>query len=68
MAEIIDIKGVGPVLAKACADKGYNNVREIAAAMLNDLVAGPGVSEARAKLLIGSAQALPIQVPHRGKV
>lgn len=58
MAEIIDIKGVGPVLAKACVDNGYSSVRKIATAMLNDLVVVPGVNEARAKLLIDAAQAL----------
>ncbi len=58
MAEIIDIKGVGPVLAKACTDNGYGSIGKIATAMLSDLVAVPGVSEAKAKILIGAAQAL----------
>lgn len=58
MAEILDIKGVGPVLAKACIDKGFSSVGKIAAAMFTDLVVVPGVSETKAKLLIGSAQTL----------
>lgn len=58
MAEIIEIKGVGPVLAKAFTDNGYGSIRKIATAMLSDLVAVPGISEAKAKILIGAAQAL----------
>ena len=58
MPELTEIKGVGPVLAKACADNGYTDVEQIAAAMLHDLVAVPGISEAKAKLVIAAAQDL----------
>lgn len=58
MPEITEIKGVGPVLAKACVGNGYGSVEEIAAAMVGELVAVPGVSEIRAKQLIGAAQTL----------
>jgi hypothetical protein len=58
MPELTEIKGVGPVLAKACTDNGYGSVDKIATAMQNDLVAVPGISEAKAKLLISAAQAL----------
>lgn len=58
MPEIVEIKGVGPVLAKACADNGYGSVQRIAMALLNELVAVPGISETRARQLIAAAQAL----------
>lgn len=58
MPELTEIKGVGPVLAKACVDKGFDNVERIAVAVLNDLVAVPGISEARARLVITAAQNL----------
>lgn len=58
MPELTEIKGVGPVLAKACVDKGFDNVERIAAAVLHDLVAVPGISEARARLVITAAQNL----------
>ena len=58
MSEIVEIKGVGPVLAKACAGKGYGSVEKIAAAMVVELVAVPGVSEVRAKQLIDAAKTL----------
>ena len=58
MHEIVEIKGVGPVLAKACAGKGYGSVEKIATAMVVELVAVPGVSEVRAKQLIDAAKTL----------
>lgn len=58
MSEIVEIKGVGPVLAKACAVKGYGSVEKIATAMVVELVAVPGVSEVRAKQLIDAAKTL----------
>ncbi|MGI9418035.1 MAG: helix-hairpin-helix domain-containing protein [Geminicoccaceae bacterium] len=63
MPELTEIKGVGPVLAKACAENGYDNVQQIAAAMLHDLVAVPGISEAKAKLVITAAQDLLQEKP-----
>jgi len=56
--EIVEIKGVGPVLAKACASEGYGSVEKIAGAMVVELVAVPGVSDVRAKQLIDSANSL----------
>ena len=58
MPELIEIKGIGPALAKACAAKGYGSVETVAAAVLNDLVAVPGISEAKAKLVIEAARDL----------
>jgi hypothetical protein len=58
MPELTEIKGVGPILAKACADNGYGSIDKIATALQNDLVAVPGISEAKAKLLITAAQAM----------
>ena len=58
MPEIVDIKGVGPVLAKACVERGYCSVEKIAGAMVVELVVVPGVSEVRAKQLIDAAKSL----------
>ena len=58
MPEIVAIKGVGPVLAKACIEQGYGSVEKIAAAMVVELVAVPGVSEIRANQLIDAAKSL----------
>ena len=56
--EIVEIKGVGPVLAKACVGEGYGSVEKIAGAMVVELVAVPGVSDVRAQQLIDSAKSL----------
>ena len=58
MAEITEVKGVGPVLAKACIEQGYGTVEKIAEARIVEFVIVPGVSETRAKLLIEAANAL----------
>lgn len=58
MPEIVEIKGVGPVLAKACIGNGYGSVEKIAAATVVDLVVVPGVSETKAEQLIGAAKSL----------
>ncbi|MBC8242604.1 MAG: helix-hairpin-helix domain-containing protein [Alphaproteobacteria bacterium] len=58
MGALTEIKGIGPVLAKACADKGYRTVKKVAAAVAADLATVPGISEARAKILIAAAQTL----------
>jgi Holliday junction resolvasome RuvABC DNA-binding subunit len=63
MPEIVEIRGVGPVLAKACADNGYGSVQKIAMAPLDELVVVPGVSDARARQLIAAAQALLADQP-----
>ena len=56
MPELVEIKGIGPVMAKACAENGYASVEQIAAAMVSEFVAVPGVNEARAKQLIDAAK------------
>jgi len=58
MPEVVEIKGVGPVLAKACTENGFESVSKIAAAMPSELVTVPGVSDVRAKLLIDAAKLL----------
>ncbi len=58
MGALTEIKGIGPVLAKACTDKGYRSVKKIAAAVVAELVVVPGISEARAKTLIAAAKSL----------
>lgn len=58
MPEIVAISGVGPVLAKACIAKGFGSVEKIATAAVSELVVVPGVSDTRAKQLIGTAQLL----------
>ncbi len=63
MRELTEIKGVGPVLAKACVDNGFDNVERVAAAMLHDLIAVPGINEAKARLVIAAAQDLLKDAP-----
>lgn len=58
MRQIVELAGVGQVLAAACADKGFRSVEDIAAAKVADLVAVPGVSTIRANQLIQAAQGL----------
>ena len=58
MSALTDIKGIGPVLAKACADKGYRSIKKIATAVVADLATVPGISEARAKMLVAAAKSL----------
>lgn len=58
MPDITTIKGVGPVLAKACAAQGYQNAENIASAKVADLTAVPGIQEARARQLIKAAKSL----------
>jgi hypothetical protein len=58
MPELLEIKGVGPVLEAACKKHGYGSLKAVAAAVVDDLVVIPGVSEARAIYLINSAQSL----------
>ena len=56
MPELVEIKGIGPAMAKACAENGYASVEQIAAAMVSEFVAVPGVNEARARQLIDAAK------------
>ena len=58
MPKLIDLNGVGPVLANACVEHGYRSVEDIAAARESELVAVPGVSSIRAKQLIEGAKVL----------
>ncbi len=58
MRPIVEISGVGQVLAAACAEKGFRTVEDIASAKVADLVAVPGVSTIRANQLIQAAQGL----------
>ena len=58
MPKLIDLNGVGPVLANACVEHGYRSVEDIAAARESELVAVPGVSSIRAKQLIERAKVL----------
>ena len=58
MNEIIKIKGVGPVLAKAFTKKGFGNIEKIADGKVADLATVSGVSEMRAKELIKAAKLL----------
>jgi len=63
MSALTDIKGIGPVLAKACADKGYRTIKKIATAVVAELATVPGISEARAKVLVAAAKSLLADVP-----
>ena len=56
MATITELKGVGPVLAKACVDKGYRSVKDIATAVAAELETVPGIGHARAGMLIAAAK------------
>ena len=58
MPEIVELKGIGPVLAKACAKHGYGSVETIAAAKLGEFVLVPGISHVRAQHLIEAARSL----------
>lgn len=58
MPEIIDIKGVGPVLVSACEACGFDSLEKLAGATAGELSAVPGVGEAKAASLIAAAQAL----------
>lgn len=58
MPKLIDLNGVGPVLANACIEHGYRSVEDIAAARESEFVVVPGVSNIRARQLIQEAKAL----------
>jgi Holliday junction resolvasome RuvABC DNA-binding subunit len=58
MRETTSIKGVGPVLAKSCADRGYRSAKDIASATVSDLKVVPGINDARARQLIAAAKTL----------
>ena len=58
MHKLVEIKGVGEVLARAFAEKGFHRVEDIADATEADLVKVSGVSTVRAVHLIRSAKSL----------
>jgi len=58
MANIVDIKGIGPASARSIAESGFDTVEKIAAATPAELATAPGIGEARAAKLIAAAQAL----------
>ena len=58
MPEIVEITGIGPSLAAACAEAGFSRVDEIASAAPAELAAVPGIGEMRAVNLISAAQLL----------
>ncbi|MGI9513948.1 MAG: helix-hairpin-helix domain-containing protein [Anderseniella sp.] len=58
MPEIVEITGIGPTLATACAEAGFSRVDEIAGAAPAELAAVPGIGETRAVILINAAQSL----------
>lgn len=58
MPEIVEITGIGPTLATACAEAGFSSVDEIAGAAPAELAIVPGIGESRAVRLISAAQAL----------
>ena len=58
MFDIIEIKGIGPVLAKDCAANGYGSVEKIATAKVEEFVTVPGISEIRADHIIKAAKSL----------
>ena len=58
MPELVEIKGVGPVLAAECAVAGFGSVEKIAGAKANELATVRGVGVVRAKSMISAAQSL----------
>ena len=58
MPQIIEITGIGPALAAACAEAGFSRVDEIAGAAPAELATVPGIGEMRAVILINAAQSL----------
>ncbi|NNJ76284.1 MAG: hypothetical protein HKP56_14140 [Anderseniella sp.] len=58
MPQIVEITGIGPALAAACAEAGFSRVDEIAGAAPAELATVPGIGEMRAVILINAAQSL----------
>ena len=56
MRKLVEVKGIGEVLAAAFAERGFHSVRDIAEATEAELATVPGVSTARATQLISSAK------------
>ena len=51
-----DIKGVGPAMAEALAGQGIKSIEDLAKSDTQDLIALPGIGEARARRLIAASQ------------
>jgi NAD-dependent DNA ligase len=58
MPQIVEITGIGPALAAACAQAGFSRVDEIAGAEPTELATVPGIGETRAVILINAAKSL----------
>ena len=58
MRKLVEIKGIGEVLATAFTEKGFHSVQDIAEATETELATVSGVSTIRAAQLIDSAQTL----------
>jgi len=58
MSAVTEIKGIGPVLAAACAKKGFTTVQKIAATTPEAFATVPGISEARGRAMINLANLL----------
>ncbi len=63
MAEIVDIKGVGPVMGDALKSCGFDSVAQIAGAAPSELAVVPGLGEQRAKSVIDAARSLLAKAP-----
>jgi len=57
MASVLDVKGVGPALAKPLAACGIKTAEDLAAAELADLLVVPGIGQPRAVSLMAAAKA-----------
>jgi len=58
MSALTEIKGIGPALAAACAANGFKTVDQIALASPQEFAVVPGISVARAGILIAAAKTL----------
>jgi len=58
MSALTEIKGIGPALAAAFAANGFKTVDKIALASPQEFAVVPGISVARAGILIAAAKTL----------
>ncbi len=56
MLTIYDVKGIGPTTGTGLTDKGITTAEQLANSDVADLLAVPGIGEARAALLIAAAK------------
>lgn len=67
MAELRDIRGIGPATAMALADHGLTSVKKLAKAGLDAIVAVPGFGPVRAAAVRAEARAVvPAKGPAKG--